>query len=232
VTTEATVIAVAALLYLADCVVLIERGQALWSRGALAFGSVHYQLRGKAVALLHPLTPFAPVFRTQPLFSVAPGIPLPDARQAVAPAAALGALQFLLLFAALPYCLLRAPGWPFLVSLLLAYLNALAMLGLLWRRLRRAGIAARPLAGLAFGWLACLPLSVNAARKAGLAFDIDMDARRAVQTIPMEKKPAGRFELAAQVAEAMQELDEDDERYRRLAELKRRLTTEAGDGRT
>jgi sulfur transfer protein SufE len=48
----------------------------------------------------------------------------------------------------------------------------------------------------------------------------------------MEKKPAARFELAAQVAEAMQELDEDDERYRRLAELKRQLATEAGDGRT
>lgn len=226
---EAAVIAVAATLYLFDCVVLLERGQALWSRNAISFGSNHYQIRGKVVALLNPFTPFIQVFRTKPLFSAAPGIQASNAEKLTTPG--LGLCQFLLVFVALPWCLYRAPGWPFFVALVLAYANAIAMLGLLWWRFRRAGIAARPLVGLGFAWLACLPLSVNAPRKAGLAFDIAMDAREAIGLLPERDRESARGDLAAQVAEAMQELEESDERHRRLADLGRQLAPEAGHGR-
>ena len=226
---EAAVVAVAAAIYLFDCVVLLERGQALWSGRSMSFGSNHYQLRGKAVALLNPFTPFIRVFRTLPLFSGAPAVRLADAEKVSAPL--LGLCQWLLLFVALPYCLYRAPGWPFLAALVLAYVNAVAMLGLLWWRFRRAGIAARPLVGLGFGWLACLPLSVNAPRKAGLAFDVAMDARAAILALPERERERARDALASQVAEAMQELEETDELHRRLGELHRELNPEAGDGR-
>jgi len=236
---EAAVIAVAAALYLVDCVVLLERGQALWSRTApmrspfdsLSFGSRHYQIRGKVVALLNPLTPFVPAFRTLPLFSGASGPKADDAAQALGPLSALGALQLLLVLGALPYCLYRAPGWPFFMALVLAYVNAITMLGLIWWRFRSAGIAARPLLGLGFGWLVCLPLSANALRKAGLAFDIAMDARDAIPLLPERAQERARGELTAQIAEAMQELEESDERHRRLAELGRQLAPEAGHGR-
>ena len=235
--TEAAVIAVAAAIYLFDCVVLLERGQALleamWSRVGLAFGSRNYQIRGKAVALLNPFTPFIPVFRTLPLFS------RPDATDArfsnavgvVTPAAGLCLLQFLFVFVALPYCLYRAPGWPFFLSLVLAYLNAVAMLALVWWRLRAAGLATRPLIALGFAWLACLPLSVNCLRKVGLAYDVAMDARRAIRFLPEDDRQSARDALAAQIAEAMHEVDEGDETYRRLADLKRQLAPEAGPGR-
>ena len=90
---------------------------------------------------------------------------------------------------------------------------------------------ARPLVGLGFGWLACLPLSVNAPRKAGLAFDVAMDAREAIRLLPERAQERARGELAAQLAEAMQELDESDERHQRLAGLRRELALEAGHGR-
>ncbi len=228
---EATVIAVAAALYLFDCLVLLERGQGLWSRSGMSFGSIHYQVRGKVVALLNPLTPFIPVFRTLPLFSRSSSIHLSRALCAMAPIAAMSLLQFVLVFAALPFCLYRAQGWPFLASLVLAYGNAIAMLGWIWWAFRCAGIATRPLMGLGFAWLACLPLSVNAVRKAGLSFDVAMDARRAIRAIPASGKPRARSDLAAQVNEALQELEEGDERHRRLAELERRLAPEAGHGR-
>ena len=224
-------IAVAAALYLIDCVVLLERGQALWSRGALSFGSSHYQIRGKAVALLNPLTPFIPVFRTLPLFAGASNVKAADAARALAPLSALGGLQLLLVLVALPYCLYRAPGWPFFIALVLAYANAVAMLGLLWWRFRGARIAARPLLGLGFGWLVCLPLSVNALRRAGLAFDVAMDARAAIGLLPERSRERARSDLAAQVAEAMQDLEESDERHQRLAGLRRELIPEAGHGR-
>ena len=224
---EATVIAVAAAIYLADCVVLLERGQALWSRTGLAFGSLHYQVRGKVVALLNPLTPFMATFRTQPLFSSAGTIGPKEAERALAPLPALGGIQLLLVLAAMPYCLYQAPGWPFFVALVAAYLNAVALSGLLWWRFRGAHVATRPLAGLAFGWLVCLPLSINALRKAALAFDVARDAREAIGLLPERDRARARGELTAQAAEAMQELEENDSQRQRLAELKAQLATRA-----
>jgi hypothetical protein len=226
------VIAVAAALYLFDCVVLLERGQALWSRGALSFGSRHYQIRGKVAAMLNPLTPFIPVFRTLPLFSGASNVKASEAARALLPLSVPGGLQLLLVLVALPYCLYRAPGWPFFVALVLAYLNAIAMLAFIWWRLRGVGIAARPLIGLGFAWLACLPLSVNALRKAGLAFDVAVDAREAIGLLPESGRQRARNDLAAQIAEAMDETDESDAQHRRLADLRRQLTLETGRGGT
>jgi hypothetical protein len=227
VSTEAAVIAVAAAIYLLDCAVLLARGQALWSSAGLAFGSLHYQLRGRAVALLNPLTPFVATFRTLPLFSSASGMKPADAVGAIAPLSVLALIQLLLVLAVLPYCLLRAPGWPFFAALALAYANALALLGLLWWRLRRARTSTRPLLGLGFGWLVCLPLSINALRKTALAYDIAMDAREAIGLVQEHDRERARTALAAQVGEAMQELDEGDEHHQRLAELKALLAAEA-----
>ena len=228
---EAAVIAVAAAIYLSDCVVLLERGQALWSRGSLSFGSNHYQVRGKVVALLNPFTPFVPALRTSPLFSGASNVKTSAALQALKPLALPSALQFVLIFLVLPWCLYRAPGWPFFISLVLAYVIALALLASICWRFRRAGLATRPLIGLGFAWLACLPLSVNALRKAGLSFDMAMDARRAIRLIAFDEKSRACADLDGQIAEAMQELEEDDALYRRLGELKRQLTSEVAHGR-
>jgi hypothetical protein len=227
VSTETAVVALAAAIYLLDCVVLLERGQALWSRGGLSFGSLHYQVRGKVVALLNPFTPFLPVLRTRPLLSPAAGIEATQVREALAPLVGPAALQFVLLFAVLPWCLYRAPGWPFLSALALAYLNAMLMLALIAWRFGRAGLARAPLAALGVGWLACLPLSVNSARKAGLAFDAAADAPQAIRGLPAQARPRALAGLAAQVAEAMQELDDGDARHGALAEVKRALDADA-----
>jgi hypothetical protein len=230
VSAEAAVIAVAAAIYLLDCVVLLERGQALVQPGKLSFGSRHYQISGRAVALLNPLTPFFFAFRSLPLFSSGKdGVKVSKAAKAVAPLALLAALQFLLVFAALPYCLYRAPGWPFFIALVLAYLNAIGMLLLLVFRFRKNSIPARPLLGLGFGWIVCLPLSVNCLRSAGVSVPLGIDATRAIR-FPGDREKA-RVDLAAQVAEAMQEVEESDARHGRLADLARQLETEASRGR-
>jgi hypothetical protein len=236
---DAAVIELAAALYLIDCVVLLERGQALlearWAplfpRMALAFGSLHYQISGKAVAFLNPLTPFIPAIRTLPLFSASSGPRASVELHAVMPLVVPAFMQLVLVFIAVPVCLYRAPGWPFLVSLLLAYLNAIAMLGILWWRFRKAGIARRPLVALGFGWLVCLPLSVNCLRKAGIASGIAIDARSALRFLSGNERQRAREALKAQIAEAMHELDENDHLHRRLAELRQQLTPEADSGR-
>ena len=227
--TEATVIAVAVAIYLADCIVLLERGQALWTKSALSFGSLHYQVRGRAVALLNPLAPFMPTFRTAALFAPASGVDAAVALKALAPLSGLGLLQLVLVLVALPYCLYRAPGWPFLAALAFAYLNALLMLVLIAWRFGRSGMPRRPLIALGFGWLVCLPLSINSMRKAGLAFDIDSDARKQMKTLSGDARERARAALAAQLEEAMVELEEGDERRLSLASMKGEL--EANDGR-
>jgi hypothetical protein len=228
VSAEAAVIAVAAAIYLVDCIVLLERGQALWSGAGLSFGSLHYQVRGKAVAMLNPLTPFIAVFRTLPLLAGASNVKAADAARALAPLSALGGLQLLLVLVALPYCLYRAPGWPFFAALVFAYLNALfLLLGIAWR-FSRAGVSCRPLIALGFGWLACLPLSINSIRKAGLAFDIDSDSRKLIELIPAARRERARAELAAQIEEAMLELEDDDKRRSALALMKGELEADHG----
>ena len=224
---EAALVLLAAAIYLADCVVLLERGQALletgWRGATLSFGSKHYQIAGKSVALMNPLTPFVPAFRTLPLFSGSPGTRLSSATQANALLFIPAAMQFFLVFLALPYCLYRAPGWPFLIALALAYLNAIAMLVLLALRFKKHSISARPLAGLGFGWIACLPLSVNCLRAAGVSFPLAFDARQALRFVRGDARQRAAEELAAQATEAMHELEEDDGRFRRLSELAREL---------
>jgi len=226
---EAALVALAAAIYLFDCVVLLERGQALITPRSLSFGSRHYQISGKAVALMNPFTPFVPAFRSLPLFSRKPGVKLSDAVRAQAPVSLLGGAQFLLIFVALPYCLYRAPGWPFFIALVLAYLNAVVMLVLLVLRFRKYSIPARPLAGLGFGWIACLPLSANCLRAAGLGIPVAVDALHAIRFLG--EKDAARDGLAAQVAEALHETDEADERHGRLVALASRLRPESDDGR-
>ena len=234
---EAALIALAVAIYLFDCVVLLERGQALiearWRGLALSFGSRHYQISGRAVALMNPLAPFFFAVRSLPLFS-APGkesVRVSTAAAALTPLAWLAFLQLLILFVALPYCLYRAPGWPFFGALVLAYLNAAVMLALLVFRFRKLAIPARPLASLGFGWIACLPLSVNCLRAAGVGIALPIDGARALRFVSKaEEQEKALAELAAQVAEAMQELDETDGRHRQLAALARQLKLEAAHG--
>ena len=234
---EAALVLLAAAIYLADCVVLLERGQALlearWRGVSLSFGSKHYQIAGRSVALLNPLTPFFFAFRSLRLFD-RPGkesVQASVAVEAMQPLALLAATQMILLFVALPYCLYRAPGWPFFIALVLAYLNAVVMLFLLSFRFKTNSIPTRPLIALGFGWLACLPLSVNCLRAAGVSFSLGLDAQRALRFLPGEARARAREDLSAQIAEAMQEVEESDEQHRRLAELRRQLVPEADSGR-
>lgn len=234
---EAAVILVAAALYLFDCLVLLERGQAVLQAGLtglrLSFGSPHYQFRGKVVALLNPLTPFVSCLRTRRLLhGGAPAKIMPSAAfKALAPLSILSAAQFALVFGALSFCLVRAPGWPFFIALVLAYVNAAAMLLLVFLRLGSAGIPRSPLFGLGFGWLACLPLSVNCGRATGLSFPLAVDATRAMRFLSPRQRPAAAQALGVQIEEAMLEVEEGDVDHAKLADLKQQLRVSQGSER-
>ena len=58
-----------------------------------------------------------------------------------------------------------------------------------------------------------------------------MDAREAIGLLAERDRERARSDLAAQLAETMQELEESDERHHRLADLCRQLAPEDGHGR-
>src|SRR5581483_12117404 len=64
-------LAVLIALYLADCLTLLAPGEALFTFERrslhLDFGLSGYVMRGRVPALLNPLTPWLPVFRSAPL---------------------------------------------------------------------------------------------------------------------------------------------------------------------
>lgn len=229
---EWLVVALLAAIYLADCVVLLARGQALvefpFNKVLLSFGSAHYAIRERPVALLNPVTPCAPAIRTLELYESAPpdALACSAAIRALAPVRALVWLQAPLVLAALPFTLWRNDAAAFLGVLALAYLNALAMLLLLLLAYRRLGAPAGPAWSLGFAGLACLPLSVNFFRGALLRLPVRGDALRFLRLTRGAARESARSALLAQVAESVHGIEENTFLHARLRSLQERLKHE------
>jgi hypothetical protein len=216
-------------LYLVDCVVLVQRGQAVLERPGrrwrLATGTRHYLIRGCPVVVLNPFAPWATALKSRPLFEP----PSPEALRpsavvrALRASAALAALQWTLVLVLLPLALVRHPGWPLLVLLVAAYGNAVAMAWMLFRSYRRLGVARGRLWPLAFNALVCLPLSINVPRRAGLAVPIADGADRWLRLLPGAARPGARSALRGQLEEALQDADEGSPRSAALTVLLRTL---------
>jgi len=216
-------------IYLFDCVVLVQRGQAVLARPGgrwrLATGSRHYLIKGRPIVFLNPFTPCAATLKTFPILELpSPGSLRPSAIvRGLRGLPALALAQWALVFVVLPVTLVRFPGWPLVITLLAAYGNAVAMVGLLLSRYRQLGAARAPLASLAFNALVCLPLSINLLRRAGLALPVDGGADRYLRLVPEPARPAARAALLGQLEEALQDADEDSPRSVALTALRRGL---------
>ena len=226
---EAACVLVVLGLYLSDCVVLLGRGQALLERAGrrwtLSFGSRHYVIRGKTVALLNPFTPFVPAFKTLPLLAQrsTDSIPPSRAAHALIPLWMPALVQFALVLVVIPCALIWQLGWPLLVGLGLAYLNLLAMLAWAAAALRKAPAERKPLLSLAFTSLVCLPLSANLYRSICLSLPLTADAARFLRLVPDDLRPATRLDLIAHIEEALDEVEEDTPAFESLSSLRRDL---------
>lgn len=217
-------------IYLFDCAVLVQRGQVVLSRTGrrwrLATGTRHYLIKGRPIVFLNPLTPCAATLRSSPILEPSPAGSLrPSAVvRGLRRLPALALVQWVLVLAVLPVTLVRYPGWPLVIALLLAYCNVVSMLLILFRRYRRLGVARSPLVSLAFNALVCLPLSINLLRRAGLALPAAGGADRYLRLLPRSTRPGARRALLGQLEEALQDADEDTPRFAELTVLQRALT--------
>src|SRR5436309_3071759 len=119
--TTSIVWVIAMLIYLADCLLLVDRGQAIFERAhgrwLAQFGSTHYALGGKPVLMLNPVAPWRAAVRSLPLFAASrPDAPLPSAiARVVRPLEPLVAAQGIAVLFVLPILMHYTPGWPFLI---------------------------------------------------------------------------------------------------------------------
>jgi len=205
-------------LYLADCVVLLHPAQALASlriarrdkkarsgrgiasrcRVMLDFGWTVYPVRGRTLALLNPLTPFLPVFKTRPLEHDAPALSL---RQMIALRIRIARMSLalishgVLMFVILPLLLLSGETLRLLIALAAAFLSALLILGVCYLDRRAARLPSAGFWTIAGQALLCLPTSLNAPRKLVLLSPAGASAADLLPAVHEEQQPAALSEL-------------------------------------
>jgi len=219
----ATMVAIVAILiYLADCVVLVERGQGIFEFGcpspSASFGSRHYVLRKRPVVLLNPLTPWRLSIKSESVFRdglTTSGTSIRQTRR-LQPIAILGTIQAVLIFVAVPLLLHFEPGWPFMVSVAIAMLVSAAIAAMLWPLRAAMNLTTLAYINTAVSGVICLPLSVNIARKAPLASHASFTAPRLLRLLPPLHREAARDEFIAQLEEACLETDDQSAKWLQL----------------
>lgn len=174
---EAALILGAIALYLYDTAMLLYSDELLFvrSRGQwrASLGS-RLMLGGRFVALPAVLLPGTPVFRAcwgrAGLAGAPLETPLPDFLRALRPLQWAGAAMALLLFVAMPVCLVMRPGSQLMLVLFLMFYGTALGCGIyLTTQRKRLGLAGHALSSALVDVLACPPFAVNVVRRVTLA---------------------------------------------------------------
>ena len=160
-------------LYVADCLILLGPGQGVFVFDKrtirLDFGLSSYVLRGKVPALLNPLTPWIPAFKTAPLAAVGAHDlrlhPLRRCHYRIVTTWPILVVHAGLMFGAVPYLVMTARYRALAIAVACAFVSAGYLLYVGWRVAADLGLGRRHYASLAFQSAVCLPLSLNLLRK-------------------------------------------------------------------
>jgi len=225
-----------AALYLKDCVVLLERDEALMVRGwrgrwRAGFGLRHWRLAGREPYLCNPFTPYEAVLRLRwdagrP--SATPGATSAAVPREVAAFAPWAVAIWLALFAFLPAAFYGHLGLPVLLAGLAAlYALIAASLFLAWRRRAALGLSGRAFGVLAFELVACPPYAANLVRRLSLPRRVDEDFTHAcARLLEGEALAEARQGCRARVEEELEAIDEDSARAAALRQTRDRLARE------
>jgi hypothetical protein len=170
----------------------------------LDFGLIDFPIRGMFLALINPLTPFNPVFKSKPL--------LPSlAKKSTSKAQPLHRLLFVrlstnamsmllvchgfLLFGFLPYLLLTGQTVQLLVGLAIAFASAGCVFAFSYAQVRALGLHNSAYWLLGFQSLICLPTSLNFPRKLALHTVSRSTAASLIGRIPARVRPAAARDL-------------------------------------
>jgi hypothetical protein len=167
----------------------------------LDFGLSSYVLKGRVPALLNPLTPWIPAFRTGPL-TAAGGTrpvrlhPLRRCHYSIVTTWPMLLAHAVLMFVAVPYFLTTARYPELAVAVACAFVSAGFLLFVGWRVAADLKLGKRRYASLAFQALVCLPLSLNLLRKLALLAPAEATALDLLPRMDPERRVAAAAELS------------------------------------
>lgn len=229
---EATLMGLALALYLQDTVQLLGPDEFMlvrsWrGRWTPRFGAMDWTIGGREPWVPALLAPWQPARRVRwdPELGLAGTVSSPagapaDLGPALRRAPGVMALVLLLLvFVALPACLLGHPGWRVTLAVAVAiYLSAAGVMALLARDRARLGLARGEFARLCIEGLACPPYAIGAVRKASLrASGPEVTLAGVAAALPEgEARAAFLKALAARVDRQIEAEREGSERMARL----------------
>lgn len=214
-----------AALYLKDCLLLLQRDEAVLARGwrdrwRAGFGLMDWRLRGREPYLCHPFKPWEPVLRLRwdaaaPANDAAPRASVPDELRLGPWVTAI----WLLLFVMLPVAYFGHLGLRALLAVVAElYAFILIALVLVWRRRKALGLTNSEFGVLAFEMVACAPYAANLVRRLSLHRKVEEDLLAASRRL---LDPKGRAAVDAQcLARIDDELDWADENSARAQALR------------
>ncbi len=220
------------LLYLADCLRLLEPGEvalAAWSGKAwrARFGSRRWQLMGKDVLLANPLAPAEMLFilrwRAADTAPQEPGTvrveQIRAAAQALGTAAWLCCGTGILAILILPTLMLLQLGTvPIIACVAALYLNIAVTALVIYSRRNQLGIPPKAIAKACAEALLCAPYGANLARRMALALptrELRL-AQAAALLLDDNHRIHAWEECRARLAELLAEFDDGSPEYRRL----------------
>ncbi|MFL6700271.1 MAG: hypothetical protein ACJ8GJ_24135 [Vitreoscilla sp.] len=221
-------------LYLKDCLLLLQRDEAVLVRGwrgrwRAGFGLLDWRLRRREPYLCHPFKPWEPVLRLR--WDAAAG-PLPSpAAPAVPPPLRLGpwvVLVWLLLFVGLPTAFYAQLGLTVIFTVLGAlYLSIVLSLLLVWRQRATLGLTGSAFGVLAFEVLACAPYAANLVRRLSLQRPVDEDLlAAAARLLDAPALAAVHAQCLARIDDELDWAAEDSPRSRALRAARPRFESE------
>jgi hypothetical protein len=240
VTPEVLLMILAVSIYLFDAGLLLYRNEAVLfpvrtGKYSVAFSPGWGQLFGRLVYLPNPFMPHKPVYRLSWQARAAPASPVTgkpvweEASRSLATLAPFIWAMFLALFVLLPVGLFTRVGNAALFAgIAVLYLNAMAVLVLLFRRRHQWGMTGKRFAAIAFESLVCIPCALNLVRKISSAIPVREDLVEAGKRLLSPDD--FRFMLGLVAAQVIEELDMEDaqsDRHRELEAYRTRITEAA-----
>ncbi len=233
--TETLLVLLIFALYLKDCLLLLQPGEAVLlsrrgTRWAAGFGLRNWRLGGREPYLANPLRPDLVVFRLcwSPRPRPQPGPPPRVPVGVPVELARLGPLawaSWCLLLVLVPMALVGHLGPVVVVAaIVLAYASILVALLCAWAWRRPLGIAPRSLALLAFECLACPPCAPNLLRRIATLRAVDEDFEAAAQRL-LDPGPLARARAQCRIRidERLEEVGEGDPEGEVLRQARRRF---------
>ena len=230
--TAAMVAALAIAIYLVDCIVLIDRGQAVCEVRrlgvALHVGTTQFTITHRPVVCLNPLTPWRLAVKASAPWEVTENGESAIQPRRLLPLQVIAAVQAILVVVVAPILLHYGRYAELFMAVVAALAASLAGSAWLWRIRRSVNLNVAEVVNSAITSLICLPMSINVARKVAISATPRFSALSWLRRVRGDARDDIQRQYIAQLEEAALEAEDGSRRQSVIREALGVLTKEEG----